>query len=114
MIFTARQIVEKCKEYDNLFILFADLKPYNSVPKSARWSVLERCGVPPQMLGIIRSFHDCMVAPWWLPHSLTSTLSAEVAYWRQRCSQAGMTVKYKHGRKLVGDRTAKSHLSEVC
>ena len=24
-----------------------------------------------------------------------------------------MTVRYKHGRKLVGDRTAKSHLSEV-
>ena len=30
-----------------------------------------------------------------------------VADWRNRSSGAGVSVLYKHGRKLVGDRTAK-------
>ena len=46
-----------------MIILFVDLKKaYDSVPRLALWSVLEKCGVPPRMLGIIRSFHDGMVA----------------------------------------------------
>ena len=27
--------------------------------------------------------------------------------WRSHCPEAGVTVRYKIGRKLVGDRTAK-------
>ena len=44
MIFVARQLVEKCREHnDALFALFVDLrKAYDSVPRSALWSVLER------------------------------------------------------------------------
>ena len=38
---------------------------------------------------------------------------AMVACWRVRCPDAGVLVKYKHGRKLVEDRTVKSRLSEV-
>ena len=38
---------------------------------------------------------------------------AAVAYWRVRSPDAGVLVKYKYGRKLVGDRTVKSRLSEV-
>ena len=64
MIFAARQLVEKCRKHDDvLFVLFMDLKKdYNSVPRSALSSVLERCGVPPTMLSIILSFHDGMQA----------------------------------------------------
>ena len=36
-----------------------------------------------------------------------------MAYWRTRCPHAGATVKFKDGRRLVGDRTAKSRLEEV-
>ena len=36
-----------------------------------------------------------------------------MAYWRDRSPHAGITVKHRHGRKLVGDRTAKSRLDEV-
>ena len=44
---------------------------------------------------------DCVLAP-----SLFNLyFSAMVAYWRDRCPQAGITVRYK----LVGDRTA-SHV----
>ena len=38
---------------------------------------------------------------------------AVVAHWRARCPEAGVMVKYRHGRKLVGDRTAKSRLNEI-
>ena len=60
----ARQLVEKCREHDeSLFVLFVDLKKaYDPVPKSALWCVLEKCGVPPVMLSVIRSFHDGMKA----------------------------------------------------
>ena len=38
---------------------------------------------------------------------------AVVANWRKESTEAGVNVLYKHGRKLVGDRTTKSRLSEV-
>ena len=118
-----------------MIILFVDLKKaYDSVPRLALWSVLEKCGVPPRMLGIIRSFHDGMVARVRVGDHRTDDIvvnnglrqgcvlaptlfniyfSAVVAYWRDRSPQAGITVKHRHGRKLVGDRTAKSRLDEV-
>ena len=55
MIFVARQLMEKTREHeDSLFIMFINLKKaYNSVPRNALWTVLEKCGVPPRMLSII-------------------------------------------------------------
>ena len=136
MIFAARQLLEKCREHDDaLFVLFIDLMAYDSVPRDALWGVLRKCGVPPTMLSVIRSFHDGMLAQVQVGGDLTTNsievkngvrqgctlapslfniyFSAMVACWRARCPEAGVTVRYKHGRKLVGDRTAKSHLSKV-
>ena len=64
IIFVARQLVEKCREHDeSLFVLFVDLKKaYDSVPRSALWCVLEKCGVPTVLLSVVRSFHDGMKA----------------------------------------------------
>ena len=50
--------------------------------------------------------------------TLVSTLfniyiSAVVINWQIESSEAGVAVLYKHGRTLVGDRTAKARLSEV-
>ena len=36
--------------------------------------------------------------------------SAVVDHWRRRCDVTGIDVRFKHGRKLIGDRTAKSRL----
>ena len=49
MVFVARQMVEKCREQnDSIFVLFVDLqKAYDSMPRMALWTVLERYGVPP-------------------------------------------------------------------
>ena len=61
MIFVARQPTEKTWEHgDSLLIMFIDLKDHYSVPRHALWTVLVKCGVPPRMLSIIKSFHDDM------------------------------------------------------
>ena len=136
MIFVARQLLEKAREHqDDLFTLFVDLrKACDSVPRKALWRVLERCGVPPRKLRIVKSFHEGMEAEVRVGASLSEVFevrnglrqgctlaptlfniyfSAVVASWRGGCAEAGVDVLFRHGRKLVGDRTAKSRLCVV-
>ena len=91
--------------------------------------------MPPIILSVIRSLHEGMTAVVRAGDSSTDAIevtnglrqgctlaptmfnlyfSAMVRCWRDRCPQAGVTVKYRVGRKLVGDRTAKVRLQEVC
>lgn len=84
------------------------------------------------MLRIIKSFHERMHAVVRVGSSITDSfevknglrqgctlapallniyLSVVVANWRAWCPQAGVDVRFKHGRKLVGDCTAKSRLN---
>lgn len=136
MIFVARQLMEKTIEHDEtLFVLFVDLKKaYDSVPRQALWRVLEKRGVPTTMLSIIQSFHQNMNAEVRVGSELSDVFevknglrqgctlaptlfniyfSAVVSCWRDECVEAGIDVMFKHGRKLVGDRTAKSGLEVV-
>ena len=136
MIFAARQMIEKAGEHgDTLFILFVDLqKAYNSVPRQASWQVLEKWGVPPTMLQVIRSFHEGMQAEVRIGNTITDSIdvqnglrqgctmaptlfniyfSAVVADWRNRCPQAEVDLRFCHGRKLVGDCTAQSGLKNT-
>ena len=133
MVFVARQLVEKTREHnDSLFVLFVDLKKaYNSVPRSALWCVLEKYGVPPAMVSVIRSFHEGMTAVVRVEDGTTDDIqvtnglrqgctlaptlfnlyfSAMVSCWMARCPQAGVRVRFGIGRKLVWDRTAKTRL----
>ena len=117
------------------YISSVDLKKaYNSVPRKALWCVLEKFGVPPTMVSVIRAFDKDMTAVVRVGNDLTEDIevtnglrqgctlaptlfnlyfSAVVACWRARCPQAGVTVRYRIMRKLVGDRTAKSRLLEI-
>ena len=136
MIFVARQLMEKAREHrDSLFIMFVDLKKaYDSVPRNALWTVLAKCGVPFTMLTIIRSFHDGMQAGVRVGSTVTDSFevrnglrqgctmapvlfnvyfNAMVGMWRGQSGEAGVPILYQHGRKLVGDRTAKSRLLKV-
>jgi len=59
MIFTARQLQEKCSKQRELYAVFIDLtKAFDSVDRSALWEVLLRIGCPPDFVSIIRSFHE--------------------------------------------------------
>ena len=63
MIFTARQLQEKCQEQHlPLYIAFIDLtKAFDSVNRTALWRVLSKIGCPEKYLEILRLLHDDMM-----------------------------------------------------
>ena len=90
--------------------------------------------MPPKLLSLVRSCHEEMRAEVRVgsttteefevrnslrqgctlaPTLFTIYISAVVANWQIESPEAGVPVLYKHGRKLVGDRTAKARLSQV-
>lgn len=64
MIFTARQLQEKCREQNrDLLAVFVDLtKAFDSVNRPALWAILHKIGCPAKFVNIIRSFHEGMEA----------------------------------------------------
>ena len=62
MIFTARQIQEKCREQQrDLYLVFIDLtKAFDTVNREGLWSILLKLGCPDKLVNVIRSFHDGM------------------------------------------------------
>ena len=136
MMFVAGQLLEKAIEHTSqLYVLFVDLrKAYDSIPHHALWLILETVGVPQHMLGLIHSLHNGMEARVCVAAGLTDTISVAnglrqgrtlaptlfnmyfatvVASWRSRSTVTGVTLRYRIGRKLVGDRSAKSKLLET-
>ena len=64
MIFTLRQLQEKCREQQKpLYIAFVDLtKAFDTVNRKALYKVLKSIGCPPILLHLIVSFHENMEA----------------------------------------------------
>ena len=62
MIFSARQVQEKCREQGrDLCLAFIDLtKAFDSVNREALWAFLERLGCPPKFVSITRQLHEGM------------------------------------------------------
>ena len=62
MIFSIRQLQEKCKEQQKpLFMAFIDLtKAFDLVSRDGLFKVLVKIGCPPKLLRITQSFHDDM------------------------------------------------------
>ena len=62
MIFTARQMQEKCSEQrQGLYQVFFDLtKAFDSVNRETLWKILGKLGCPDHFFKLIRSFHDEM------------------------------------------------------
>jgi len=60
MVFTLRQIQEKCREqHKDLFISFIDLtKAFDTVSRDGLWAILERLGCPPKFLQMLMQLHD--------------------------------------------------------
>ena len=64
MMFVVRRLQEVGRKAGvSLFMRFIDLqKAYDTVDRTLLWQVLTRIGVPPQMIAVIRQFHDGMRA----------------------------------------------------
>ena len=60
MVFCMRQLVEKT--ISKIFLLFVDLRTYDSVPRQALWCALRKYGVPDCLIDLVCSFHDGIVA----------------------------------------------------
>ena len=62
MIFSARQIQEKCREqHRDLYMVFIDLtKAFDSVNRQGLWLILHKIGCPDKFINIICSFHEGM------------------------------------------------------
>ena len=64
MMFVVRRLQEIGRKAGvSLFMCFIDLqRAYDTVDRTLLWQVLTRIGVPPQMMAVIRQFHDGMRA----------------------------------------------------
>ena len=64
MIFTARQLQEKCQEQNvDLYMTFVDLtKAFDTVSREGLWKIMAKFGCPAKFIAMVRKFHDGMLA----------------------------------------------------
>ena len=64
MIFTARQLQEKCQEQNvDLYMTFVDLiKAFDTVSRDGLWKIMAKFGCPPRYKAMVRQFNDGMQA----------------------------------------------------
>ena len=64
MIFTARQLQEKCQEQNvDLYMTFVDLsKTFDTVSREGLWKIMAKFGCPAKFIAMVRQFHDGMLA----------------------------------------------------
>ncbi|MCG8114190.1 MAG: hypothetical protein JAY89_02300 [Candidatus Thiodiazotropha taylori] len=64
MIFTARQLQEKCQEQNmDLYMTFVDLtKAFDTVSREGLWKIMAKFGCPTKFIAMVRQFHDGMLA----------------------------------------------------
>ena len=64
MIFTARQLQEKCQEQNmDRYMTFVDLtKAFDKVSREGLWKVMAKFGCPTKFIAMVRQFHDGMLA----------------------------------------------------
>ena len=64
MIFTARQLQEKCQEQTvDLYMTVVDLsKAFDTVSPDGLWKTMAKFGCPPTYIALVRQFHDGMQA----------------------------------------------------
>ena len=79
MIFSARQLQEKCREQRvGLYQVFIDLtKAFDTVNRSALWKILSKLGCPDKFTNILKSFHDDMKVWVALSGDLSDPISVE-------------------------------------
>ena len=64
MIFTARQLQEKCQKQNvDLYMTFVDLtKAFDTVSREELWKIMAKFGCPAKFIAMVRQFHDGMLA----------------------------------------------------
>lgn len=135
MIFSARQIQEKCREQNiGLYSVFVDLtKAFDTVNRQGLWQVLNKLGCPEKFTNIVRQFHDgmsarvldngelsepftvsngvkqgCVMAP-----TLFSVLFAAVLIEAFKDINVGVYIQYRTDGKLFNLRRLQAHTKVI-
>ena len=63
MIFTARQLQEKCQEQNvDLYMTFVDLtKAFDAVSREGLWKIMAKFACPAKFIAMVQQFHDGML-----------------------------------------------------
>ena len=128
MIFTARQLQEKCQEQNvDLYMTFIDLtKAFDTVSRDGLWKIMAKFGCPPRYIAMVRQFHDgtqariqndgeysepfpvtngvkqgCVMAP-----TLFSMMFSAMLTDAFQDVDAGFPIRYRFDGKLLNLRTA--------
>ena len=87
MIFTARQLQEKCQKQNvDLYMTFVDLtKAFDIVSREGLWKIMAKFGCPAKFVAMVRQFHDGMLQgsktmASFLIHSLWQTELSKTVY----------------------------------
>ena len=64
MIFTARQLQEKCQEQNvDLYMIFVGLaRAFDAVGREGLWKIMAKFGCPAKCIAMVRQFNDSMLA----------------------------------------------------
>ena len=64
VIFTARQLQEKCQEQNmDLYMTFVDLtKAFDTISREGLWKIMAKFSCPTKSIAMVRQFHDGMLA----------------------------------------------------
>ena len=138
MIFTLRQLQEKCAEQNEpLYVTFVNFsKAFDTVSRSLLWLLLSKYGCPDKFISLLRSFHDgmrasvsadgatsdefgadhgvkqgCVLAP-----TLFTLFLAAVMYVANRGIQDGVIVTTRTDGRLfnIGRLKAKTKVRKIC
>ena len=95
MIFSVRQLKEKCREQrQDLHLLFIDLtKSFDTVCRTGLWYILDKLGCPAKFTQMVRSFHDGMLARI-LEHGMVSEPIPVTNGVKQGCVLAPKTLQH--------------------
>ena len=96
MIFSARQIQEKCREqHRDLYMVFIDLvKVFDSVDRPALWEILPKIGCPEKYIKIVWLLHDNMSASVLIDGEATESFEVKDASWLQHFSRYSYLLYY--------------------
>ena len=63
MIFTARQLLEKCQEQNvDLYMTFVDLtKAFDTISREGLWKIMIKFDCPAKFIAMVRQFHNGML-----------------------------------------------------
>ena len=79
MIFSARQLQEKCiEQHVSLFQVFVDLtKAFDTVNRNALWLILGKLRCPPNFVRLVKELHRDMKARLCFNGTLSDSISIE-------------------------------------